>query len=293
MRAPPASDIGRCVRIVSTIWSPTRSSGLSEVSGSWKIAPISRPRSARMRAAGRSSMRCPASRISPPVMRPGGSSRPITAAPVSDLPAPDSPTTPRISPARCQRNAVDRLERAVARRRTRLRGRAPRARRRRSWRASRRPDRRRRRSPRPADGRRCVADIAPTSRSNCACARAASAAGSMPGMTPSSITKRPSMITVEKCRPRPASIMVWIGSITWPRSGADRSNTVMSALAPGARRPRSSRSSACGAAERRGVVIVLAAHRRGRAVDHARQDHPDLHVQDHVGRRRVGAERRS
>ena len=61
-------------------------------------------------------MRCPASRISPPVMRPGGSSRPITAAPVSDLPAPDSPTTPRISPAPIvERDAVDRLEPAVAR----------------------------------------------------------------------------------------------------------------------------------------------------------------------------------
>ena len=34
-------------------------------------------------------MRCPSSRTSPPVMRPGGSSRPITAAPVSDLPAPE------------------------------------------------------------------------------------------------------------------------------------------------------------------------------------------------------------
>ena len=44
-------------------------------------------------------MRCPSSRTSPPVMRPGGSSRPITAAPVSDLPAPDSPTTPSTSPA--------------------------------------------------------------------------------------------------------------------------------------------------------------------------------------------------
>ena len=32
-------------------------------------------------------------------MRPGRSSNPTIAAPVSDLPAPDSPTTPRISPA--------------------------------------------------------------------------------------------------------------------------------------------------------------------------------------------------
>ena len=43
-------------------------------------------------------MRWPSSRISPPATRPGGSSRPMMAAPVSDLPAPDSPTTPRISP---------------------------------------------------------------------------------------------------------------------------------------------------------------------------------------------------
>ena len=36
----------------------------------------------------------------PPAMRPGGSSRPMIALPVSDLPAPDSPTTPKISPGR-------------------------------------------------------------------------------------------------------------------------------------------------------------------------------------------------
>ena len=40
----------------------------------------------------------PSRRTSPPMMRPGGSSRPMTAAPVSDLPAPDSPTTPSTSP---------------------------------------------------------------------------------------------------------------------------------------------------------------------------------------------------
>ena len=33
-------------------------------------------------------------------MRPGGSSRPMIAMPVSDLPAPDSPTTPSTSPRR-------------------------------------------------------------------------------------------------------------------------------------------------------------------------------------------------
>ncbi len=43
-------------------------------------------------------MRSPSSRISPAAMRPGGSSRPMIAMPVSDLPAPDSPTTPSTSP---------------------------------------------------------------------------------------------------------------------------------------------------------------------------------------------------
>ena len=36
----------------------------------------------------------------PPAMRPGGSMKPMIAAPVSDLPAPDSPTTPSTSPPR-------------------------------------------------------------------------------------------------------------------------------------------------------------------------------------------------
>ncbi len=43
-------------------------------------------------------MRSPRKRISPPAIRPGRSISPITADPVTDLPAPDSPTTPRISP---------------------------------------------------------------------------------------------------------------------------------------------------------------------------------------------------
>src|SRR5437588_7109955 len=43
-------------------------------------------------------MRRPSSLISPAAIRPGGSSRPMMALPVSDLPAPDSPTTPKTSP---------------------------------------------------------------------------------------------------------------------------------------------------------------------------------------------------
>src|SRR5262249_7186498 len=43
-------------------------------------------------------MRWSLRRISPPPIRPGGSIRPMIAVPVSDLPAPDSPTTPSTSP---------------------------------------------------------------------------------------------------------------------------------------------------------------------------------------------------
>ena len=65
------------------------------------------PRAAGCRCAG------PSSRISPPAMRPGGSSRPMIAAPVSDLPAPDSPTTPSTSPgAIVERDVVDRASAA-------------------------------------------------------------------------------------------------------------------------------------------------------------------------------------
>src|SRR5579885_179528 len=72
--------------------------GLSRVSGSWNIAPISLPRRRRISGAGRLSMRRPPSTMRPPAMWPGGSKRPMMAAPVSDLPAPDSPTTPSTSP---------------------------------------------------------------------------------------------------------------------------------------------------------------------------------------------------
>ena len=54
-----ASLMGRCVRIVSTSCRPTVYSGLSDVSGSWKTAPISRPRMVRIASYGRLSMRRP------------------------------------------------------------------------------------------------------------------------------------------------------------------------------------------------------------------------------------------
>ena len=69
----------------------------------------------RLAAAG---CRCgrPRAGSAPPAMRPGGSSRPMIAAPVSDLPAPDSPTTPSTSPGRdVEAHVVDRDQRAAAR----------------------------------------------------------------------------------------------------------------------------------------------------------------------------------
>ena len=63
------------------------------------MAAIFLPRRRRMRSGGRSSIRLPSNRTSPPPMRPGRSSSPMIAVPVSDFPAPDSPTTPSISPA--------------------------------------------------------------------------------------------------------------------------------------------------------------------------------------------------
>ena len=89
----------RCSVIVSISCSPTVSSGLREVSGSWKIIPIFLPRSRRRGSPRRAWMGWPVSRISPEAIRAGRSSSPTTALPVIDLPAPDSPTTPRISPA--------------------------------------------------------------------------------------------------------------------------------------------------------------------------------------------------
>ena len=57
---------GRCVWIVSISCRPIVYSGFSEVSGSWKIAPIWRPRILRICSYGRLSMRRPSKRISPP-----------------------------------------------------------------------------------------------------------------------------------------------------------------------------------------------------------------------------------
>ena len=97
-RLAAASPVPRWRSMVSTSCCSTVCSGLRLVSGSWKIIPIRLPRSLRFSASSRLSMRRPARRTSPAVISPGGSRSPITALPTVDFPAPDSPTTPRMSP---------------------------------------------------------------------------------------------------------------------------------------------------------------------------------------------------
>src|SRR5216684_1256525 len=63
------------------------------------MVPMRLPRMRRSCSGGKWSMRSPEKTMRPAAMRPGGSMRPMMAAPVSDLPAPDSPTTPSTSPA--------------------------------------------------------------------------------------------------------------------------------------------------------------------------------------------------
>ena len=73
--------------------------GFSDVIGSWKIMPIRFPRIARISLSGSLSRSLPSKITSPPAMRPGGlgMSRMIDRL-VTDLPEPDSPTMPSVSP---------------------------------------------------------------------------------------------------------------------------------------------------------------------------------------------------
>ena len=90
---------GRCRRIASTICSPTVCTGLRLVIGSWKIIDTASPRTARISLSGRSRRLRPSSLISPPAMRPGGlGTRRMIDSDVTDLPQPDSPTMPSVSP---------------------------------------------------------------------------------------------------------------------------------------------------------------------------------------------------
>ena len=72
--------------------------GLMPARGSWKTMPALDRRSASSSPTGAPSTSRPSSRTVPPVVAPRGC-RPITERAVSDLPEPDSPTRPTVSPA--------------------------------------------------------------------------------------------------------------------------------------------------------------------------------------------------
>ena len=88
-----------CAVMASSIWRPTFVTGFSEVMGSWKIIATSLPRKSRISSSVIFVTSFPRNRILPEVILPGsGSNRRIDRA-VMVLPQPDSPTTPRVSPA--------------------------------------------------------------------------------------------------------------------------------------------------------------------------------------------------
>src|SRR6266508_3776441 len=95
-----APDIPRWISSPSVSWRPMVSTGLSEVIGSWKIMPISRPRTRRISSSPSVRRSRPLKMTWPPTMRPaGGATRRIMLSAVTDLPHPDSPTSATVSPA--------------------------------------------------------------------------------------------------------------------------------------------------------------------------------------------------
>ena len=76
-----------------------RYTGLSEVIGSWKIIAISLPRTLRISSSGMVMSDLPLKMTSPPSTLPGGIGMSfIIVRACTDLPDPDSPTTPSVSP---------------------------------------------------------------------------------------------------------------------------------------------------------------------------------------------------
>ena len=85
--------------MVSAIWWPMVNTGSSEVIGSWNTIAATRPRRAEISRLSAASMSWPPSVSVLAVILAGGSrSRRSRAAQVTDLPEPDSPTMPRLSP---------------------------------------------------------------------------------------------------------------------------------------------------------------------------------------------------
>src|SRR5690348_15342447 len=86
-----------CSRSGSATCHPVRYTGLSDVIGSWKIIAISFPRTSRISSSVFLVRSWPLNTTLPPTILPGRCSRMMLSA-VTDLPHPDSPTMPRVSP---------------------------------------------------------------------------------------------------------------------------------------------------------------------------------------------------
>ena len=87
----------RCNTRGSATCCPMLCTGLSAVMGSWKIMPMRFPRKRRSSESARPSSSCWSNRMLPEVVAWCGS-RPNRAMAVIDLPQPDSPIRPRVSP---------------------------------------------------------------------------------------------------------------------------------------------------------------------------------------------------
>src|SRR5258708_26259412 len=96
-RAAPAPAPRSCARTTWAMASPTRSTGLSDDIGSWKMMAMREPRSFCIAGRGRSSSDCPSKATRPPTVALRGSSPRIALA-VRLLPDPLSPTRPSASP---------------------------------------------------------------------------------------------------------------------------------------------------------------------------------------------------
>src|ERR1044072_1188848 len=95
----PPSGVTPCSRKGAPTIAPTGCRGFSEEYGSWKIIWTSR-RIGRIEAVPRCVMSLPSNSIFPEV----GSSSRVISRPMVDLPQPDSPTTPRVSPWRTSKS---------------------------------------------------------------------------------------------------------------------------------------------------------------------------------------------
>ena len=90
--------MSECVRMASTIWSPTRYTGFRLVMGSWKIIEICAPRICSISDSVAASRSLPSNVMEPPATWPGSWRSRMMDSEVTLLPDPDSPTTARISP---------------------------------------------------------------------------------------------------------------------------------------------------------------------------------------------------